>query len=382
MISIGINLSSNRISIAELSKSRKGIQIRKMIRDDLPGNPISRGEIINPLEVANGLKKIWKKYRLSGRKVYLGIANQKTIVKEINIPLVDDNEISSSIKYQISEYIPIPKDDIIYDYFIIEKSKSSSRLLLVGAMKSMVNSFIESIKLSGLIVQAVDLNAFALFRTLEYINKNKNKKIKNREGDIFLAINLGDEVTNVEILADDKMKYPRVTTVSLNSFIERLNPIIERDTIFCRELIDSYDFKSNLGTSSKKEGDASSKKKTGKEPIKDPTEKGIKDLIKDDRIISMFEAIAQDLINEINISIEHYNQESSGSKVKKIILSGNIIKNIDKYIEDKTGLKVDLLDLKSFKYEATQQKTGGQDKKENAGILDPIAIGMSLRGLN
>ena len=292
MISIGINLSSNRISIAELSKSRKGIQIRKMIREDLPANPISRGEIINPLEVANGLKKIWKKYRLSGRKVYLGIANQKTIVKEINIPLVDDNEISSSIKYQISEYIPIPKDDIIYDYFVIEKSKNSSRLMLVGAMKSMVNSFIESIKHSGLIVQAVDLNAFALFRTLEYINKNKNrtKKAKNQETDIFLAVNLGDDITNVEILADVKMKYPRVTTVSLNSFIERLDPIVEKDTNFCRELINSYDFKSNLGPSSKKEGDASVKKKTGKETLKDPTEIEIKDLIKDDRIISIFES--------------------------------------------------------------------------------------------
>ena len=102
MPSIGLNLSSNRIYAIELLKSGKNHVIRKMVRSELPHGCIVKGEIQDTDILSRGLKDIWRKYRISDRKVFIGISNQKVIAKEIKIPVIDDSEIDNSIKFQIN----------------------------------------------------------------------------------------------------------------------------------------------------------------------------------------------------------------------------------------------------------------------------------------
>src|SRR4030042_5130358 len=170
MLSIGLNLSSNRIYAIELLKSGKNHVIRKIVRSELPPGCIVKGEIQDTDVLSRGLKDIWRKYRISDRKVFIGISNQKVIAKEIKIPVIDDSEIDNSIKFQINDFIPIPKNNIIYDYYVIEKGEDYSRIMLVGAMKSMIDDVVSSFKRAGLLAQAIDLSVFALLRKINHIS--------------------------------------------------------------------------------------------------------------------------------------------------------------------------------------------------------------------
>ncbi|MDP3011474.1 MAG: pilus assembly protein PilM [Candidatus Hydromicrobium sp.] len=71
MSAVGINLSSSKISVIELAGSRKDIIIKNMVKAELPSNSIIKGEVQNPIILANGLKEIWKKYKISDRKVMI-----------------------------------------------------------------------------------------------------------------------------------------------------------------------------------------------------------------------------------------------------------------------------------------------------------------------
>lgn len=69
MSAVGLNLSSSKISVIELVRSRKDIIIKNMVKSELLPNSIIKGEIQNPIILANGLKEIWKKYKISDKKV-------------------------------------------------------------------------------------------------------------------------------------------------------------------------------------------------------------------------------------------------------------------------------------------------------------------------
>lgn len=69
MSAVGLNLSSSKISVIELVRSRKDIILKNMVKAELPPNSIIKGEIQNPIILANGLKEIWKKYKISDKKV-------------------------------------------------------------------------------------------------------------------------------------------------------------------------------------------------------------------------------------------------------------------------------------------------------------------------
>lgn len=386
MSAVGINLSSSKISVIELAGSRKDIIIKNMVKAELPSNSIIKGEVQNPIILANGLKEIWKKYKISDRKVFIGIANQKVIVKEVKIPVVDDIEIANSVKYQISDFIPIPKNNIIYDYFVIEKEESFSRLMLVGALKSMIDNVVESFKKAGLLAQAIDLNCFALYRTIDYIY-GLEKDVKKNESNVFCIAYLGREISIIGIIQNNYLKYPRFTSTSINSFIERIYKEIKKDNKYCEEIIDKFDFSSLLeeggikGKTIKEQSYDSSSAKSQKKEDKKSDKDNIEN-IDDKNITEIMKDTADHVIYEISLSLEHFLQENPKNKIDKIILTGEYIKNIDKYIKQKLNYKVEILNISDyFSLKYLLKNPNYRDKNLNY-LLDPLSIGMALRGLN
>lgn len=386
MAAVGINLSSSKISVIELAGSRKDIIIKNMVKAELPSDSIIKGEVQNPIILANGLKEIWKKYKISDRKVFIGIANQKVIVKEVKIPVVDDIEIANSVKYQISDFIPIPKNNIIYDYFVIEKEESFSRLMLVGALKSMIDNVVESFKKAGLLAQAIDLNCFALYRTIDHIY-GLEKNVKKNESNVFCIAYLGREISIIGIIENNYLKYPRFTSTSINSFIEKIYKEIKKDTKYCEEIIDKFNFRSLLEeretrgkTIKEKSNDSSSAKSQKKEDKK--SDKDNIENIDDKNIAEIMKDTADHIIYEISLSLEHFLQENPKNKIDKIILTGEYIKNIDKYIKQKLNYKVEVLNISDyFSLKYLLKNPNYRDKNLNY-LLDPLSIGMALRGLN
>jgi len=374
MISVGLNLSSNRIYIIELLKSGKNYAIRKMIRSDLPGGCIERGEIQDTDILAGSLKDIWRKYRISDRKVFIGISNQKVIAKEIKIPVIDDTEIDNSIKFQINDFIPIAKNNIVYDYYVVEKGEDYSKLMLVGAMRSMIDDVVKSFKSAGLLAQAIDLNCFSLYRTVDYIN-GLEKSIKNKIPGATCVLDIGLEMSILEMIQDDNLKYPRFTSTSIRNFIEGISKKIKKDNKYYEEIISKFDFKSFLVS-----------KKTGTGKVKKETQKSEKDNNRNSEddidITKIMKDNADKIIEEIKLSVEHFLQENPKYKVEKVILTGEYLKNIDKYIEQEINYKVEILNIAdhfSLKYLNNNPKYKGKNLNY---FLDPLAIGMALRGLN
>lgn len=386
MLAVGINLSSYRIYVVELLKSGKSFIIRKMIKYEAPFNSIVKGEIQDSTIVAGSLKDIWRKYKISDRKVFIGIANQKVIAKEVKIPVVDDTEISNSIKYQINDFIPIPKNNIIYDYYVVEKEENFSKLMLVGTLKSMIDDVVKSFKNAGLLAQAIDLNCFALFRTINYIS-SVEKNIKFKKPDTFCAVYLGLEMSIIEMIQDNNLKYPRFTSTSIKSFIDRICKEVKKDNKYCEEIISKFDFnslfikktvKEEVKKEDTKDSSVKSREKDDKKSVKD----NIESTVDSKEIVEIMKDTANHLIGEIKLSIEHFLQENSKYKVGKIILTGEYIKNIDKYIEQEIEYKVELLNIAdyfSLKYLVRDSEYKGKDLNY---LLDPLAIGMALRGLN
>ena len=386
MSAVGINLSSSKISVIELAGSRKDIIIKNMVKAELPSNSIIKGEVQNPIILANGLKEIWKKYKISDRKVFIGIANQKVIVKEVKIPVVDDIEIANSVKYQISDFIPIPKNNIIYDYFVIEKEESFSRLMLVGALKSMIDNVVESFKKAGLLAQAIDLNCFALYRTIDHIY-GLEKNVKKNESNVFCIAYLGREISIMGIIQNNYLKYPRFTSTSINSFIEKIYKEIKKDNKYCEEIIDKFNFRSLLeeketrGKTIKEQSNDSSSAKSHKKEDKKSDKDNIEN-IDDKNITEIMKDTADHIIYEISLSLEHFLQENPKNKIDKIILTGEYIKNIDKYIKQKLNYKVEVLNISDYFSLKYLLKNPNYRNKNLNYLLDPLSIGMALRGLN
>ncbi|MCK5567525.1 MAG: hypothetical protein KAI62_06395 [Actinomycetia bacterium] len=160
--------------------------------------------------------------------------------------------------------------------------------------------------------------------------------------------------------------------------------------------MDSFDFsnllKGSAGIKKTKEtvkSETNENTKTSKENKSVPKGRKIetdKDKIKivldDENTIKAISNTADNLINEIKMSIEHYIQENSKTKIEKIVLAGNNLLNFDKYIKQETNYKVEKLDCSgSFDLDSLKKNPAYSSFSDLYKILNPLAIGMALRGI-
>jgi type IV pilus assembly protein PilM len=363
MAAVGIDISSNIITLVEIARSRKGTTIKNAAGFEISQESITKGELQDPVAFSLGLKDAWRKNKFSGRNVFVGLSNLKAIVREVELPLVNKEEISNSLKYQINDFIPIPKDNILYDFYIMEQSESSSKLMLVGAMKSMINNVIEAVKGAGLITDVIDLNCFSLFRTIDRLYDLKKNKETN------CAVYIGADVSIIEVIQDDTLKFPRFLSNSISTFVDNMEKSTGIDEQEARKFLQKFDFQSLTAGKSPASGEM-------KEKVDDKKSDSDDISTQEENMVKSISSTADNFISEIRMSIEHFLQEDPKAKIGKILLAGENLKNIGKYIQFKTDYNVEELNVsKSFPVELINK---GSDIGK---ILDPLAIGMALRGI-
>ncbi|MEA2375529.1 MAG: type pilus assembly protein PilM, partial [Thermoleophilaceae bacterium] len=102
----------------------------------------------------------------------LGIANQQIVVRQLEIPKIDDEkERTAAVRFQASETIAMPLDEVILDHQVVGEAVTPEgaarlRVVVVAARESMIARLVEAVRNAGLRPEGIDLNAFALVRTL------------------------------------------------------------------------------------------------------------------------------------------------------------------------------------------------------------------------
>jgi Tfp pilus assembly PilM family ATPase len=95
---------------------------------------VADGEVIEPSAVAIAIKDLWRRTRISSRRVIIGVANQRVVVRLVDVPWMQPNELRSSLAFQ--------------------------------AQKEMLAGHLQAVRLAGLRPDGIDLNPIALLRSL------------------------------------------------------------------------------------------------------------------------------------------------------------------------------------------------------------------------
>ena len=168
---IGLDISNSSVKVAEIEIDRGDAILTNLGIIHLPEGIIRDGEIEDPESLSNLIKDLWARSGIKGKKVTLGIANQKVIVRPMDLPYMPEDELENAVKYQVQEFIPIPIDDAIIDYEVVDEYMTGEEermqtILLAAAHREMITAFLDVCVNAGLQPEAIELKAFAMVRAL------------------------------------------------------------------------------------------------------------------------------------------------------------------------------------------------------------------------
>ena len=164
-----VGLDLDGAFIAAVQTSSDGVTRAASV--ELAPGVISDGEVTDVTALTEALRDFFKAEALP-RRVRLGIGNQQIVVRQMEIPKIDDDkERAAAVRFQASEAIAMPLDEVVLDHQVVGEGVSPEgsgrlRVVVVAARESMIARVVEAVRGAGLRPEGIDLNAFALVRTL------------------------------------------------------------------------------------------------------------------------------------------------------------------------------------------------------------------------
>ena len=207
--SVGLDIGTSGVRAAELSFGKNGVTLERFGQVALPAGAVRDGEVADPDTVAGAIKHLWSSAKFSTKKVVLGVANQKVIVRQVDMPWLPESELRQSLSFQAQDYIPFPVEQAILDFhpveeFVNDAGARTVRILLVAAVRDMVMGAIDATKKAGLTVGQVDLTPFAVLRAAAQVDA------LGLQGDAEAVVDIGSKVTNIVVHQNGTPRFVRV----------------------------------------------------------------------------------------------------------------------------------------------------------------------------
>jgi type IV pilus assembly protein PilM len=207
---LGIDISSTRIKLIELSKQNGRLQVEAYASEPLPENAVVEQAIADEEAVGNAIKKALTRSRSTVKKAAVAVAGSAVITKEIQMPAgMSDDELESQIAVEADQYIPYPLEEVAMDFEVqglVEGNEQFENVLLAACRKETVELREDAIEIAGLESDKVDVEAFTVERSFELLASQLES---DEEIETVAIIDVGALMTTLSVLNNGKTVYTR-----------------------------------------------------------------------------------------------------------------------------------------------------------------------------
>lgn len=216
---VGLDIGTSGVRAAELNLAKRPAVIERFGQVALPPGVVRDGEVVDPGTVAQAIRQLWSSAKFSTKKVVLGVANQRVIVRQVDLPWLSPSEMRKSLPFQVQDFIPIPVEQAILDFHPLEEFTNDSggrmlRMLLVAADRDMVQASLEAVQLAGLTPAMVDLTPFAVLRSLTPTDS------LGLETEAEAFVNVGASITNIVVHQGGVPRFVRILVMGGNDITD------------------------------------------------------------------------------------------------------------------------------------------------------------------
>ena len=285
---IGLDVGSTAVRAAEVSGGDNPVVVRAA-QVPLPVGAVENGEVRDSAAVTEALHELWQRGGFKSRQVWLGVGNQRVVVREIALPWMPEKELKESLGLQVQEFIPMSADEAVLDYDLLgefeHEGRRMLRLLLVAAQRAMVDQLVEAVLAAKLEPMGLDLVPLALVRAIGSGDAGMDLEGQGDEA----VIDIGSHVTNIVVHDRGTTRFVRI----LPSGGRDITLAIARSSGVTDEVAESL--------------------KRG-EPVE-----GAPDL-EQTRAAALQRA--SQFVDEIRSSLEFYSAQNQGARIARLLISG------------------------------------------------------------
>lgn len=303
---IGLDIGSHTIKLIEMERDKDVLSLRSAGSAPTPANALSSNLPADQKAVASAIRQLMKDTGAKSQDVALALPESQVFTRVIEVPHLSARELSSAIRWEAEQYIPLPLDQVNMDFSILRDSKETPNnmmeVLLVATPKLLLDKYLTFLELAELTPQAAETEIIATARALARSAAN----IKT-----VMIVSLGAQTTDLSILREGVLAFTR----SISAGGEALS----------RALIAGLDFNTTQAEEFKRTYGLEQDKLEGK-------------------IVTAVKPIMDTILGEMKRAVAFYEEKHKGDRIETIMLAGGTAKlpGMVVYLAENMGIEAQL----------------------------------------
>lgn len=339
--SVGLDIGSSLIKVVEVDHSKDRPVLTRYGIVKLPPEAIVEGEMMDQSLVIEGIKECMLKAGVTSSNVITAVSGRAVIVKKVVMDKMNPDDAKEAIFWEAEQHVPFDIDDVCLDFQVLNDDMGANQMeiLLVAAKKEMVNAHASIVREAGLTPVIIDVDSFAIQNAVESTSGQP-------EGCVVGLINIGSDVTNINIIQNNTPYFTRDLSVGSNVFVEA----VQRE----------------LGVTFEEAEDMLS----GNAPIDDP-----------DRFRDIIADASSDISMGIERSIAFLKTAGDADTIDEAVISGGgaCIPGLREILAEKHNMEFETNNAIASIDRADALFENSGDEAERIGPLLTVALGLALR---
>lgn len=335
---VGLDIGSSEVKAIELTRFGDSVKL----------TGFGHGRLESPEQLGETVQEVLQKARIKTRRVITAVSGRSVIVRYINLPLMEENELKGALRYEADKYIPFDVDEVTIDGVKLGEVDSSEggeremKVLLVAVKKSLIQDHVSQIQELGLQPVIVDIDSFAISNAYELRGIN-SPRIED-EDRVVALVDVGAVKTNINILSGNTSCFAREVYLAGDDLTEAISRQLHVDNQEAEEL---------------------KRNPQGREQ----------------ELEDAMLPVLDDLANEIHLSFDYFENQFD-REVSEVFVSGGSVHTpgLEAVFERVFDLRVHLWDPTEH-LELKGDRIDIEDLKAHASQL-PIAVGLGTRLLD
>ena len=233
---VGLDIGSGLIKVAVVDHSKRGPELVRVTVTPLLPDAIVEGEVMDPGIVAEAIQAALAAAGVTSKAVVTAVGGRDVIIKKIQIERVKEQQARELMRWEAEQHVPFDMESVELDFQILDPDADGLEMsvLLVAAKRELIESKMRMLTDAGLEPAVVDVEAFALHNAFELNHPDAMNGVVG-------LLNIGHDVTNINILDDGVPLLTRDLTVGARRFREDLQRERGLSAEESQALIQGYD---------------------------------------------------------------------------------------------------------------------------------------------
>lgn len=210
---IGIELAGDRITVARLKKTPKGITLEEARSIKLP---ITR-KTKNKVPLTDHLIQLFEGLDLRKDMISVGVGGHIGFVRKVKLPPVSQSRLRQVVSFEVQQQVPFRLNEVIWDYQVISpvtRTPSPVEVMITAIKQTFVEELLKD--LQGAIKKnpdVVDISSLALHNCLSF------NGLLNEEG-VGIILHSVFNYTDISIESKGELAFTRAVPIGKRNFLD------------------------------------------------------------------------------------------------------------------------------------------------------------------